>query len=203
MLGELFITNNTYEFMLPISYKSTSYYYAYWIGQYAAFKGLSISGLQDAPMNCVSWVFSFPSEVMQMLFPQEQLWGVTPNYLCGDCGWSAEAKQRFLEGETFPYRQIISVRIAHDRSICNSCTGVQGPILIQAKLASWILFIVILAPPFEVSKAFFGFDFQRVCKLTWPELEVLMWPGSLPDASSRVGNHGFLWFVRLVCVVRY
>lgn len=50
--------------MLPISYKSTSYYHAHWIGQYAAFQGLSISGLQGAPMNFVSWVFWFPSEVM-------------------------------------------------------------------------------------------------------------------------------------------
>lgn len=29
--------------MLPVSYKNTSYYYAYRIGQYAAYQGLSVS----------------------------------------------------------------------------------------------------------------------------------------------------------------
>lgn len=56
--------------MLSISWKYTTCFYAYWVGQPSAFQGFSISGLQGPQgMNFVSQAFCFPSEVMGDVIP--------------------------------------------------------------------------------------------------------------------------------------
>lgn len=87
------------------------------------------------------------------------------------CLVTAEAKERFLK--VWPFsggKYLISEKLQTNWFVIHTQLWFTGAVLFWAKQASWILFTVVSAPPFEVSQAFFGSGFQSVCKLIWAEL---------------------------------
>lgn len=150
--------------MLSISWKNTTCFYAYWLGQCCFPRALNFRVTRSTYEFCIPR-FCFPSEVMGMLFPQR--WRADPHYFPGNC-WS---KERFLQ--VWPFsggKYLISERLPTNWFVIHTRLWFTGALLFWANQASWILLAVVWAPPFEVSQTFFGSGFQSVCKLIWTHL---------------------------------
>lgn len=177
------------ECLLWIFYKSSSFC-AYWVEWDSGFQGLFISVLQRSPMKFVCWIFCFPSEMMEDAVHSAD---VPPVCLHGRSDWPADT-ERFLKMRSFPTgRYIPSEQLKTDNQfVTHVLQWFAGTVLSYANLASWILFIVILASSW--GKPFLVTGFQSVCKRNWPNLVVLMWPDNLQSGHLC----DFLWMIRLV-----